>query len=166
MWPALVPTVGLFASLGAGLWHLLWPEQSSSGHPSLYGIQPGIHTGVTPHQAPLQPKTASGSCLSYVGTRADQNRLGDPSACRKGGPGAGLCPGGHGAARLWIWLSQLVTCSLLWGRTLERGFSFSLLLPRVPCSGSARYAPSFSAWTSLKYEFHSPAHPALSSTSY
>ena len=32
MWPTLVPTVGLFASLGAGLWRLLWPEQSSSGH--------------------------------------------------------------------------------------------------------------------------------------
>lgn len=71
MWPALVPTVGLFAFLGAGLCRLLWPEQSSSGH-----SEPPRGPAWYPHWSDPTPGTSAAKKSFWVLpiTRGDQGR--------------------------------------------------------------------------------------------
>lgn len=90
-----------------------WPSESTVA--STWSRPPSTLEQLPPW-VPLQPN----SFWVLPIARVDQGRSRKqdsvtPSACRKDGPGAGLCPGDHEAARLCFWLLQLVTCALLWG---------------------------------------------------
>ena len=90
-----------------------WPSESTVA--STWSSPPSTPEQLPPW-VPLQPN----SFWVLPIARVDQGRSrkqgsATPLACRKDGPGAGLCPGDHGAARLCFRLLQLVTCALLWG---------------------------------------------------
>ena len=137
MWP-LCPQGGALCFPGCRLWLLL----AIGANCGLHVVQPTIHTGATTALGTSATKQLLGP--AYRTCRPGQIKKTDSVtrlACMKDGPGAGLCPGDHRAARLCFWLLQLVTCALLWAEPW-RGPSFSLLLfARVPWAGSASFEP-------------------------